>query len=358
MQKISSNNRYSRQTTIPSFGKKAQQKLRDASVLVIGAGGLGSPVLLYLVAGGIGRIGIVENDDVDLSNLQRQVLFTEKDVAKSKLTKAHERLNEMNSETEFVLLEERFTSKNALKIATDFDLIIDCTDNFPTRYLVNDVCEILGKPFVYGALYRFEGQLAVFNFQGGACYRDLFPSPPSEAMAPNCETAGVLGSVAGIVGTIMATEAIKVITGVGEPLSNKLLVIDTESMDFRKIKIFKDSSRPPIISLIDYQSFCGIVEVEEIDWESYQKDKPSFTQFLDVRTLEEYETQNLGALLIPLTEIVNRQEEISRKGKVLIHCQMGGRSKKAIEFLKNEGFTNLVNLKGGLEAATAYNPEG
>lgn len=347
--------RYSRQTTIPSFGVAAQQKLRDAAVLVIGAGGLGSPVLLYLVAAGVGKIGIVEKDDVDLSNLQRQVLFTEKDVAKSKLNKAYERLAEMNSEIELVLFEERFTSQNAIKIATNYDLLIDCTDNFPTRYLVNDVCEILGKPYVYGALFRFEGQVAVFNYKGGTCYRDLFPAPPSGEMAPSCETAGVLGSVAGMVGTIMATEAIKVITGVGKPLFSVLFVIDAESMDFRKVKIFKDTSRPAIESLIDYESFCGIASIDEIDWKTYQKDKSNFAQIIDVRTLEEYDTNNLGAIHIPLAEIVAKQKEISKNGKVLLHCQMGGRSKKAIELLKKEGFTNLVNLKGGLEAATAYN---
>lgn len=347
--------RYSRQITIPGFGTEAQDKLEKAAVLVVGAGGLGSPVLMYLVAAGIGKIGIVENDAVDLSNLQRQVLFTEKDVAKSKLLKAHDRLKEMNGETEFVLFPERFTSENALKIARDFDLILDCTDNFPTRYLVNDVCEILNKPFVYGALHRFEGQAAVFNFDGSCTYRDLFESPPNEEMAPNCETAGVLGSVAGIVGTIMATEAIKVITGVGEPLTNQLLLIDTQSMVFRKMILQKNITRPKVTCLIDYEAFCGISTVAEISASSFKKS--DFEQIIDVRTQEEYNQVNIGGKLIPLVSLHHNLDRVSKTDKTLVHCQSGGRSKQAILELKKLGFTNLYNLKGGINALIANNPE-
>jgi sulfur-carrier protein adenylyltransferase/sulfurtransferase len=347
--------RYSRQTTIPGFGKEAQEKLKNASVLVVGAGGLGSPVLLYLVAAGVGKIGIVENDSVDLSNLQRQVLFTEKDVSKSKLHKAHARLKEMNSATDFVLFEERFSSENALTIASEFDLLIDCTDNFPTRYLVNDVCEILNKPFVYGALHRFEGQAAVFNLKGSSTYRDLFESPPNEEMAPNCETAGVLGSVAGIVGTIMATEAIKVITEIGEPLTNQLLLIDTQSMVFRKMKLQKNLTRSKVISLIDYEAFCGISTVAGISASAFKKS--DFEQIIDVRTQEEYNQVNIGGKLIPLVSLHDNLDRVSKTDKTLVHCQSGIRSKQAILELKKLGFSNLTNLEGGINALISNNPE-
>ncbi|SOE21770.1 adenylyltransferase and sulfurtransferase [Spirosomataceae bacterium TFI 002] len=354
---LSSNDhlRYSRQTTIPGFGLEAQEKLKHSSVLVVGAGGLGSPVLLYLVAAGLGKIGIVENDTVDLSNLQRQVLFTEKNVQESKLDKAHARLKEMNSATEFVLFPERLDSENALKIASDFDLIIDCTDNFPTRYLVNDVCEILNKPFIYGALHRFEGQAAVFNFNDSCTYRDLFENPPNEEMAPNCETAGVLGSVAGIVGTIMATEAIKVITDIGEPLTNQLLLIDTQSMVFRKMKLQKNPKRPKITSLIDYDAFCGIQAVSEIKASAFRK--KDFEQIIDVRTQQEYYQVNIGGKLIPLISLHDNLDRISKVDKTLVHCQSGIRSKQAILELEKLGFTNLVNLEGGINALISNNPE-
>lgn len=353
------NLRYSRQTTIPGFGEASQQKLKDASVLVIGAGGLGSPVLLYLVSAGIGKLGIVENDTVDLSNLQRQVLFTEKDVTQSKLEQAHSRLGEMNSETEFILYKERFSTENALNIAKDFDLLIDCTDNFPTRYLVNDVCELLNKPFVYGALHRFEGQVAVFNLKGSCTYRDLFENPPSEEMSPNCETAGVLGSVAGIVGTIMATEAIKIITKLGEPLVNQLLLIDSQSMVFRKMKLHKNISRMPVKELIDYEDFCGITyvleSVPEIDALTFRK--RDFDQIIDVRNKEEYDQFNIGGKLVPLASLHDNLHRVSKKDKTLVHCQSGIRSKKAILALQKLGFSNLTNLSGGLNALIANNPE-
>lgn len=355
MQSQKENHRYSRQTTIPGFGNESQEKLKKASILVIGAGGLGSPVLLYLVAAGVGKIGIVENDTVDLSNLQRQVLFSEKDVSKSKLQKSHARLKEMNSATDFVLFEERFSSENALKIASEFDLLVDCTDNFPTRYLVNDVCEILNKPFVYGALHRFEGQAAVFNHNNSCTYRDLFENPPSEEMAPNCETAGVLGSVAGIVGTIMATEAIKVITAAGETLSNQLLLIDTQSMDFRKMKLQKNPNRPKITSLIDYEAFCGISTIPEIKASAFKKS--DFDQIIDVRTQQEYKQVNIGGKLIPLISLHNNLDRISKTHKTLVHCQSGARSKQAILELNKLGYSNLINLEGGINALISNNPE-
>lgn len=347
--------RYSRQITIPGFGSEAQEKLEKAAILVVGAGGLGSPVLLYLVAAGIGKIGIVENDTIDLSNLQRQVLFTEKEVKASKLQKAHDRLKEMNSATEFILFPERLNTQNALRISRDFDLIIDCTDNFPTRYLVNDSCEILNKPYIYGALHRFEGQAAVFNHKGSCTYRDLFEIPPNEEMSPNCETAGVLGSIAGIVGTIMATEAIKVITGVGTPLSDQLLLIDSQTMVFRKMKIQKNDKRTPITQLIDYEEFCGIATIPEINAAAFRKE--NFEQIIDVRNEDEYKRVNIGGKLIPLVSLHESLDRVSKTDKTLVHCQSGARSKQAILALQKLGYTNLVNLKGGLNALIADNPE-
>jgi molybdopterin/thiamine biosynthesis adenylyltransferase/rhodanese-related sulfurtransferase len=345
--------RYSRQILIPSFGLESQKKLKNASVLVIGSGGLGSPVLLYLAAAGVGRIGIVENDIVDVSNLQRQILYDEKSKGKNKINIAAERLIALNENSIIERHPTRFSRFNAIKITNGYDLIIDGSDNFPTRYLVNDVCEILHKPFVYGAIHQFEGQVSVFNYKGGVTYRDLFSSPPPEEMAPNCAIAGVLGMMAGIVGSLQATEAIKILTGIGEVLSGKLLLIEALSMNFRKIRILRNSERPVITELIDYEKFCGLPNdaLENISYESFIALNKEDVQLIDVREREEYDLNNLGGELIPLSEIESLLPRIKKDKTVVVHCQTGLRSKRAIVLLQDKyGYTNLLNLEGGLNA--------
>ncbi|MCR9062495.1 MAG: molybdopterin-synthase adenylyltransferase MoeB [Cytophagales bacterium] len=346
--------RYNRQIRIPEFGLAAQEKLKAASVLVIGAGGLGSPVLMYLTAAGVGKIGIVENDIIDVSNLQRQVLFSEGEVGKEKITQAKKRLNTINGNVDIEIHSTRLTRINALEILKKYDIVLDGSDNFPTRYLVNDACEILNKPFISGAIYRFEGQVSVFNYSGGPTYRDLFEKPPSQEMAPNCATAGVLGMMAGIVGSIQATEAIKVLTGVGEVLSGKLLLIDALSMNFRKIRIQVNPKRKEITELIDYELFCNpnANTLESITFDEFLKLKPQIKQLIDVREPDEYVLNNLGGELMPLSEIEQYLPRIKQDGVVVVHCQSGMRSKRAIQLLKEKyGIGNLINLEGGLNAA-------
>ncbi len=345
--------RYDRQIKIPEFGLKGQKKLRESSVLIIGCGGLGSPVSMYLAAAGVGKIGLVENDVVDESNLQRQILYTEENVGKSKIDLSEKRLKSLNGNLDIEKFSMRFDSSNALGIVENYDLVIDGSDNFPTRYLVNDACVLKNKPFVSGAIYRFEGQVSVFNYQGGPTYRDLFANPPSEEMAPNCATAGVLGMMAGIVGSLQATEAIKVLTGLGETLSGKLLLIDALGMNFRKIRIFKNPDLTPVTELIDYEAFCGIDHsvLESISFEKFKELNPEKVQLIDVREANEYEVDNLGGELIPLSEIEEHIPRIKRDGTVVIHCQSGMRSLQAIRLLKEKyGFDNLLNLEGGMNA--------
>ncbi|MCL4143975.1 UNVERIFIED_CONTAM: hypothetical protein GTU68_050546 [Idotea baltica] len=349
--------RYSRQVLIPGFGVEGQEKLKESSVLVIGCGGLGSPVLLYLAAAGIGRIGMVENDVVDVTNLQRQVLFSSKSVGKKKISEAEVRIRELNENVVIESYPTRLSSKNALDIVGKYDLVVDGSDNFPTRYLVNDSCLIKKRPLIYGAIYRFEGQVSVFNFQGGPSYRDLFPNPPSEEMAPNCATAGVLGMMAGIIGSLQATEAIKVLTGLGEVLSGKLLLVDALSMNFRKVKIQRNPAAKPIVSLIDYEAFCYSEESARASMtynEFLQLKDNEPIQLIDVRDQHEFDLKNLGGDLMPLSELEDYVADISKEGKVLIHCQSGGRSKKALDLLSEKyGFRNLINLEGGINAADA-----
>ncbi|MGR3811395.1 molybdopterin-synthase adenylyltransferase MoeB [Jiulongibacter sp. NS-SX5] len=345
--------RYDRQIKIPEFGIEGQEKLKKSSVLIIGCGGLGSPVSMYLAAAGVGTLGLVENDQIDQSNLQRQILYSESDIGESKIVKAADRLKSLNKNIKIKKYSERLSSKNALEIFKDFDVIIDGTDNFPTRYLVNDTCVLLGKPFVSGAIYRFEGQISVYNYQGGVTYRDLFPSPPEKEMAPNCATAGVLGMIAGIVGTIQATEAIKVLTGIGEILSGKLLLIDALSMNFRKVAITKNPEVQEITELIDYEEFCGFdTSLASITYAEFRRLSPEKTQLIDVREKSEFEVENIGGLLLPLSEIEEHIPKIKRDGTVVVHCQSGMRSQRAIELLRDKyGFQNLVNLEGGMNAA-------
>lgn len=339
--------RYNRQMLMPEFGFDGQEKLKNAKVLVIGCGGLGSPILLYLTAAGVGTLGIVENDKIDLSNLQRQILYKTSAVGLAKISETVNRLKELNPLVKIKQYPTLLVAGNALEIIKEYDIVIDGTDNFPTRYLVNDACVMLNKPFVYGAIHRFEGQIAVFNHQNSATYRDLFPTPPPPEQAPNCAEAGVLGVLPGIIGSMQALEAIKVITNIGEPLSGKLLVLDTLSMQSRIIRIPKIPETPTITQLIDYELFCGLKSVNEITFEALQT--LNDYQLIDVRELHEYEAKNIGGELMPLSKLEKYLPKISRDKTVVIHCQSGIRSQKAIKILQeNFGFTNLVNLTGGI----------
>ncbi|MFT7420828.1 MAG: molybdopterin/thiamine biosynthesis adenylyltransferase/rhodanese-related sulfurtransferase [Algoriphagus sp.] len=350
--------RYSRQVLIPEFGLEGQKRLKESSVLVIGCGGLGSPILMYLAAAGVGRIGIVEDDNVELTNLQRQVLYSGESVGKPKIEEAKKRIESINHNIEIETHFTRLTSNNALEIIEKYDLIVDGSDNFPTRYLVNDACVLKHKPFVYGAIYRFEGQVSVFNYKGGPTYRELFPIAPSAEMAPNCGTAGVLGMMAGIVGSLQATEVIKILTGLGQVLSGKLLIIEALSMNFRKVSIQRNSSIEPIMGLIDYEAFCSYSEEElkSISYREFLRLKAiENVQLIDVREASEYELYNIGGELMPLSELGACVNGIKQdKTKVVIHCQSGLRSRKAIKLLSEKyGLLNLFNLEGGLMAVDA-----
>jgi adenylyltransferase/sulfurtransferase len=349
--------RYSRQLLMPEFGEVGQQKLLDAKVLVIGAGGLGSPVLYYLTAAGVGTIGIVEDDVVSLSNLQRQILFTSDEIGKPKIMQAEQRLKALNPDVNFQLFNERLNSENALQIINQFDVIVDATDNFPTRYLINDACILLEKPFVFGAIHRFEGQVAVLNVNGSATYRDIFPSPPPPEMAPNCAEAGVLGVMAGLIGSYQTLETIKLLTGLGDLLTNKLMLIDALSGQSRTIKVQPMPDSPKITQLIDYEEFCGVKEVtselKEIDFDEFaqwEKENKDF-QLIDVRETHEYASSNINGENMPLTNLSAHVDKIARNKPVIVHCQAGSRSQKAIQLLNEAyGFTNLINLAGGMNA--------
>ena len=358
--------RYNRQIIIPEFGESGQQKLIDSSVLVIGAGGLGAPILQYLSAAGVGRIGIVDFDEVSLSNLQRQVLFNTEEIGQSKAKTASKKLSLLNPSIQFHVYESPIKSLNAMELIESYDLVVDGSDNLPTRYLVNDACYFLQKPLVYGAIFRFEGQVSVFNIlktdgSRGPNYRDLFPTPPPPEMVPSCSEGGVLGVLPGIIGSMMANEAIKLLVGMGELLSGKLFVFD--ALDFSTFKLNIEANpdnpisgqHPTIKELIDYEAFCmGAVKQESIKEISVQELKERLdkgaVELIDVREDYEYEIANLGGKLIPLNKVLSRSNEIPKDKEVVMMCKMGGRSKKAIELLQKEGFENLVNLKGGITA--------
>lgn len=358
--------RYNRQIILPDFGVAGQEKLKNASVLVIGAGGLGAPNLLYLTAAGVGRIGIIDFDEVSLSNLHRQVLFTDDQVGKNKARTASEYLQALNPEVYFDVFEVPITSANALEIIEQYDLVIDGSDNLPTRYLVNDACCFLGKPLVYGAIFRFEGQVSVFNQaddsgERGPNYRDLFPTPPPPDMVPSCSEGGVLGVLPGIIGSMQANEAIKIITGIGTTMSGRLLLFDALDMSTRTLNVKPNADnplsgdQPTLTELIDYEAFCsGFQEEvlhEEISPAELKAAQEKETVFiLDVREDYEYEIVNIGGNLIPLNQVVDRQTEIPRDQQVVVMCKAGGRSQKAMDLLKKEGFDNLINLKGGILA--------
>ena len=353
--------RYNRHIIIPEFGIEAQKKLKAAKVLVIGSGGLGSPLLLYLAAAGVGTLGIVDLDVVDDSNLQRQVLFGVQDIGTPKVEAAKIRLKQLNPHIKIKTYNTQFTSKNALEIIKDYDVVADGTDNFPTRYLVNDASVLAGIPNVYASIFQFEGQVSVFNYTDkngtkGPNYRDLYPTPPEPGLIPNCAEGGVLGVLPGIIGSLQANEVIKVITGVGEPLSGRFFVFDALTFETRTLKITKRANSTEIKELIDYEQFCGISAIEKpvkeistLELENWISNGEDF-QIIDVRETSEYEQINIGAHLIPLGEVIARNHEIEREKKVVIHCRSGARSAKAIRQLEEIGFDNLYNLKGGILA--------
>ena len=353
--------RYNRHIIIPEFGIEAQKKLKAAKVLVIGSGGLGSPLLLYLAAAGVGTLGIVDLDVVDDSNLQRQVLFGVQDIGIPKVEAAKIRLKQLNPHIKIKTYNTQFTSKNALEIIKDYDVVADGTDNFPTRDLVNDASVLAKIPNVYASIFQFEGQVSVFNYTDkngtkGPNYRDLYPTPPDPGLIPNCAEGGVLGVLPGIIGSLQANEVIKVITGVGEPLSGRFFVFDALTFETRTLKITKRANSTEIKELIDYEQFCGISAIEKpvkeistLELENWISNGEDF-QIIDVRETSEYEQINIGAHLIPLGEVIARNHEIEREKKVVIHCRSGARSAKAIRQLEEIGFDNLYNLKGGILA--------
>lgn len=370
--------RYSRHLVLNGFGLKSQTKLKNARVLVVGAGGLGCPALLYLTAAGVGHLGIVDSDKLELSNLQRQVLYTVQDLGLNKAEAAVKRLALLNSSVNFRAFVDRLTAENAMAIIEGYDLVIDGTDNFPTRYLINDACVLLNRPFIYGSILEFEGQAAVFNLRrpGGEFtvnYRDLFPEPPSPDTVPNCEQAGVIGVLPGLIGCIQANEAIKIITGLGEPLTDRLLILDSATMQQSLIRLPDRKAREGIKDLIDYEDFCGISgrkskslndkpfsmkEVTAQELKALMDSKADF-QLIDVREPHEYDICNLEGELIPMSDIPNSVDKIARDKQVVIHCRSGKRSGDMLLWLeKNHGFTNLYNLKGGILAwAKDVDPE-
>ena len=376
--------RYSRHLIMPEVGVEGQEKLINSSVLCIGAGGLGSPLALYLAAAGVGHLGVLDFDVVDFSNLQRQIIHSEKTIGELKVESAKKRILELNSDIEVTTYNEMLTSENAMEIIKDYDVIVDGTDNFATRYLVNDSCVLLGKPNVYGSIFRFEGQVSVFDAKKGPCYRCLYPEPPPPGMVPSCAEGGVLGILPGIIGTLQAAEAVKLIIEKGNPLIGRLLFLDVLEMQPREMKLRKDPNCPicgenaTIKELIDYEEFCGIgrgelgqeettkreeseEDVLEINIDQFKeiRDNGNNVVVLDVREYHEYDICNIeGSVLIPLGEIADRIDELNEDDEIIVHCHHGGRSMKATQFLKDKGFKNVKNLAGGIDAwAEKYDPD-
>jgi molybdopterin/thiamine biosynthesis adenylyltransferase/rhodanese-related sulfurtransferase len=359
--------RYSRHLIMPEVGMEGQLKLKQAKVLCIGTGGLGAPLGLYLAAAGVGRIGIVDFDTVDFTNLQRQILFGTEDVGRRKIEAGAERLRSLNQEIQIDPIEARLTSENALEIFKDYDIIVDGTDNFPTRYLVNDACILLGKPNVYGSIFRFEGQITIFGYPGGPCYRCLYPEPPPPGLVPSCAEGGVLGVLPGIVGAIQAAETLKLILGKGEHLIGRLLLFDALAMRFRELKLRKNpecpacGAHPTITKLIDYSEFCGmrgeeapakVTNIPEITPRELKArlDRGDDIFILDVREPHEYQICNLHGHLIPLGDLSKRVNELDSSREIVAHCRSGKRSAEAVEFLQRAGFRKILNLKGGILA--------
>ncbi len=358
--------RYSRHLILPEVGLEGQRKLKAAKVLCIGAGGLGSPVAMYLAAAGVGTIGIVDFDVVDFSNLQRQILHSTSDVGKPKLESAKTKLLAMNPHIDVVTHDAALSSENALELFKPYDIIVDGTDNFPTRYLVNDACVILGKPNAYGSIFRFEGQASVFATKEGPCYRCLYPEPPPPGLVPSCAEGGVLGVLPGVIGCIQANETIKLIIGAGEPLIGRFLIFDALRMKFRELKLRKDpdcpvcGKNPTVTKLIDYEQFCGIhpaapeptpsnmTEISSMELKQ-RLDRGDVLTIVDVREPHEYQINRIhGSLLIPLGDLNKRYVELDPSDEIIVQCKVGGRSAKAADFLRSKGFTKVLNLKGGI----------
>jgi sulfur-carrier protein adenylyltransferase/sulfurtransferase len=356
--------RYSRHLIMPEVGMVGQQKLKAARVLCIGTGGLGSPLVLYLAAAGVGTIGLVDYDVVDYTNLQRQIIHTTNDVGRRKIDSAAEKVAAINPFVNVVRFETMLTSANALEIMKDFDIIADGTDNFAARYLVNDACVLSGKPNVYASIFRFEGQATIFATENGPCYRCLYPEPPPPGLVPSCAEGGVLGVLPGMLGIIQATEVIKLILGAGEPLIGRLLLVDALAARFRELKVRKDPDcpvcgvNPTVRELIDYNQFCGIrgeevataIAVPEIQPEELKRrlDAGEDIFILDVREPHEYQICNLNGYLIPVGDLPSRVHELDSSREIVAHCRSGARSAKAVEFLRQAGFKNVTNLTGGI----------
>jgi adenylyltransferase/sulfurtransferase len=365
--------RYSRHLILPEVGMEGQRRLKAARVLCVGTGGLGSPLALYLTAAGIGTLGLVDFDVVDSSNLQRQIIHSTKDIGRKKIDSAEEKLSALNPAINIVKHETMLTSANALDILKDYDIVADGTDNFPTRYLVNDACVLLGKPNVYGSIFRFEGQASVFATETGPCYRCLYPEPPPPGLVPSCAEGGVLGILPGLVGVIQATEVIKLILGKGDSLVGRLLLVDALNMRFRELKLRKNpdcpvcGTNPTVTALIDYEHFCGIVPeapqktsegkimkngIPQITVKEFKarRDTGDDIFLLDVREPYEYQIAQIGGTLIPQNDVPNRLAEIPRDREIVVHCRSGARSQRIAELLKQSGYTQVVNLAGGILA--------
>jgi adenylyltransferase/sulfurtransferase len=359
--------RYSRHLIMPEVGVDGQRKLKAGSVLCVGAGGLGSPAAMYLAAAGVGSLGLVDFDVVDFSNLQRQIIHGTPDVGRSKLASARDRLHAINPNIEIQTYETTLSSENALELFEPYDVILDGTDNFPTRYLTNDACVLLGKPNAYGSIFRFEGQASVFATRNGPCYRCLYPEPPPPGLVPSCAEGGVLGVLPGIIGVIQATEALKLIAGIGEPLIGRFLLYDALKMRFRELRVPKDPEcpvcglHPTITKLIDYDQFCGIhpaapepttvnAQGDITSVELKQRlDRGDRLTLVDVREPNEFQINRIpGTILIPLGEIPRRYAELDKDDEIVVHCKSGGRSAKAADFLRSVGFRRVLNLKGGI----------
>jgi adenylyltransferase/sulfurtransferase len=361
--------RYSRHLILPEVGVEGQRKLKAARVLCVGTGGLGSPLALYLTAAGIGTLGLVDFDVVDASNLQRQIIHSTKDIGRKKIESAEEKLKALNPAINIVKHETMLSSANALEIIKDYDIVADGTDNFPTRYLVNDACVLLKKPNAYGSIFRFEGQASVFATETGPCYRCLYPEPPPPGLVPSCAEGGVLGILPGLVGVIQATEVIKLILGKGDPLIGRLLLVDALGMRFRELKLRKNpecpvcGKNPTVTKLIDYEQFCGIMPetpqdknmkngIPQLSVKDYKNriDKGEDLFLLDVREPYEYQIAQIGGVLIPQNDVPNRLAEIPRDKEIVVQCRSGARSQRIAELLKEQGYTNVVNLAGGILA--------
>ena len=361
--------RYSRHLILPEVGMEGQRRIKAARVLCVGTGGLGSPLAFYLAAAGVGTLGLVDFDVVDASNLQRQIIHSTKDIGRKKLDSAEEKLTALNPAIHIVKHDTMLSSANALDIMKDYDIVADGTDNFPTRYLVNDACVLLGKPNVYGSIFRFEGQASVFATETGPCYRCLYPEPPPPGLVPSCAEGGVLGILPGLVGVIQATEVIKLILGKGESLVGRLLLVDALNMRFRELKLRKNpecpvcGTNPTVTALIDYEHFCGILPetpqeknmkngIPQISVKEFKarRDAGEDVYLLDVREPYEYQIAQIGGTLIPQNDVPNRLAEVPRDREIVVHCRSGARSQRIAEFLKQSGYTQVANLAGGILA--------